>query len=147
MKFGGLLHTIHGGRRATRLAASVMVGVLSVSLLISLQPCCKPFAPLVEPHNHESKALAHGFDHRHDSGTPVSDETQDSCTHGISTGAELAKFVPAIPGRISWSPDGAVFAVLSLPVFIAARYRVSPAAYDPSPPPFRRYLRFLHLLI
>jgi hypothetical protein len=147
MKFGKLLQTVHGGGRATRCAASVMVGVLSVSLVISLQPCCKLFTSLVEPHGHESTAMLHGPDHEHGSTAPASGKVQDSCTHGINSGAELAKVVPAIPGRTPSSPDGAVFAVLSLPVFTAARHLASPAVYHPSPPPFRRYLRFLHLLI
>jgi len=124
-----------------------MAGVLSLSLVISLQPCCKPFTPLAESHSHESTATLHGPGHEQGSAAPVSDKSQDPCSHGIRSGAELAKFVPAIPGRISWLPDGAVFAVLSLPVFTTVRHGLSPAAYHPLPPPFRRYLRFLHLLI
>lgn len=147
MKFGHMLLAFYDPRRATRLAASVMVGVLSVSLVISLQPCCKLFTSLVESHGHESTAMPHGPDQERGSPAPESGKARDSCTHGISSGAELAKVVPAIPGRISWSADGAVFTVLSLPVFNTVRHRVSPAAYHPSPPPFRRYLRFLHLLI
>jgi len=145
MKFGHLLLAFYDRRRATRLAASIMVGVLSVSLVISLQPCCKLFTSLVESHGHESTAMPHGPDQEHGSPAPESGKARDSCTHGISSGAELAKVVPAITGRTSASPDGVIFAVLSLPVF-AARHTVSPAVYNPSPPPFRRYLRFLHLL-
>lgn len=147
MKFGKLSQTVHGRGRATRLAASAMAGALSLALVISLQPCCKLFTSLVEPHSHESADMIHGLDHGHDSTAPVSGKIEGSCTHGISSGAELAKVVPAIPGRTPSSPEGAVFAVLSLPVFTAARHLIPPAAYHPSPPPFRRYLRFLHLLI
>jgi len=146
MKSGKLLQTVYGRGRATRLAASVMAGALSLSLVISLQPCCRLFTSLVEPHSHESTTMLHGFDYEHGSTAPKSGGAKDFCSHGISSSAELAKVVPAIPERISWSPDGAVVAVLSLPVFTAARHSVSPAVYNPSPPPFRRYLRFLHLL-
>ena len=147
MKFGKLFRTVQGRGRATRLAASAMAGALSLSLVISLQPCCKPFTPLDESHSHESTATLHGPDLEHGSTAPVSEKSQDSCSHGISSGAELAKFVPVIPGRITWSPDGAAFAILSLPIFTTVRQGVTPAAYHPLPPPFRRYLRFLHLLI
>lgn len=147
MKSGKLLQTVHGRRRATRLAASVMAGVLSLSLVIGLQPCCKLFTLLAESHGHESTAMLHGSDHEHGSSTPVSGNDQDSCTHGIGPGAGLAKVVPAIPARTAASPDGAALVVLSSPVFTAVQHLVLPAAYHPSPPPFRRYLRFLHLLI
>ena len=147
MKFSSLRRTIQGGGRATRLAASVMAGVLSLSLVISLQPCCKLFSPLTESHDHESTSMRCGPDHEHGSSMPVSGNDQDSCTHGIGSDAELAKVVPAIPARTAGSTEGAVFVVLSRPVFTAVRHLVSPAAYHPSPPPFRRYLRFLRLLI
>lgn len=147
MKSSQLLQTVHGRGRATRLAASVTAGVLSLSLVVSLQPCCKLFAPLAEPDGHESTAMFHASDHEHGSSAPVSGNDQDSCAHGISSGAQLAKVVPAIPERTAASPDGAALVVLSSPVFTAVQHLVLPAAYHPSPPPFRRYLRFLHLLI
>ena len=147
MKFSPLLQAVHSRSRATRLAASVMAAVLSLSLVISLQPCCKLFSPLAESHGHAATTMLHGTDHEHGSSAPVSGDDQDSCTYGIGPGAELAKVVPAIPARTAASPDGALFVVLPLPVFTAVRQLVSPATYHPSPPPFRHYLRFLHLLI
>lgn len=146
MKISGLLHAGHARGHGTRFAASVMAVLLSVSLVISLQPCCELFTSLFTQQGLESNAIADGSGHDHDSTAPVSGKVQDYCGHFFSSGMDLAKAVPAILKNPA-SSDGAVFAVISSWVVPAMTRVVSPPTYHSPPPSFRIYLRFLHLLI
>jgi hypothetical protein len=147
MKHIGLLRTVYGRGRGLRLAASAMAAWLSVSLVISLQPCCEIFTGLFEQHAQAPSVTHADLDHRGDSTGPVSGQARDFCGHGASSGADLAKAVPVIPAKTSASPDGIAAALLA-PLFSAkAPKMILASVYHPSPPPFRLYLRYLHLLI
>lgn len=147
MNSGGLLLALHGRGRGLRLASSGVTVLLLISLLISLQPCCALFTSLFTQHGHDSTILSEGIDHRHGSSNPVSENDQNYCGDGASASTYLAKAIPAIPDNLLSSHDVDVFAASPLPVFATVSHLVLSSAYHPSPPPYRLYLRFLHLLI
>ena len=147
MKNDGLLNFIAGRGYRTRLLASGVTAWLTLSLIATLQPCCEVFNSLPGHHNHDMTGMSAGLDHELGSTAPLSGMIHDNCAHGMSTGLDLTKTVPAVPVNSFSSPDGAVSAVWSTLVPFVASLRVLPSIHHPSPPPFRLYLRFLHLLI
>ena len=148
MKIGGLLRTIRGRKHAARFTAAVAAVLLTVSLFVSLQPCCGPYTSLSAPHSAQSGSFAHEGD-SHAQGTQAAGLAgfQDCCGHSASSGPELAKAMPAIPGRGSSQTDAAVSTIFIASGFWAMPRMVLPSIYALSPPPFHIYLRFLHLLI
>jgi len=146
MTSGGLLQTLHGRGRGLRLATSAVTVWLLVSLLVSLQPCCALFTSLFGQDVRESLVL-HSVDYEHNTSSQVPEKDKNYCGDGASVSTDLAKALPAVPGNASSSYGAAVFATSLLPVFAVVPRLVFPSAYNSSPPPFRLYLRFLHLLI
>jgi hypothetical protein len=147
MKNDGLLHIISGRGHRTRLLAAGAAVWLTISLVAGLQPCCELFNSLFEQHSHDLTDVSASHDHDHGSTAPVSGKINDYCGHGMTAGLDLTKAAPVIPLNSFSSPDGAAPTAWSTLVFAVASLRVLPSIYHPSPPPFRLYLRFLHLLI
>jgi hypothetical protein len=147
MNNDGLLYLISGRGHRTRLLASGVAVWLTVSLVAALQPCCEIFNSLFEQHSQQLTGVSAGHDHEHGSTALVSGKINDSCGHGMNTGLDLTKVVPVIPVNSFSSPDGAAPTVWSTLVFAVTSLRILPSIYHSSPPPFRLYLRFLHLLI
>ena len=147
MKIGKPLQITGGEKRRARFVGTAMAALLSISLVVSLQPCCELFASLFEQPGDALAGVSVKADHEHGSTLPVSGKLQDYCGHGASSGADLAKVVPVVPSNASSSHAGGALAVSVTPIFFAATRAVLPSAYHPSPPPFRVYLRFLHLLM
>lgn len=121
--------------------------LLSVSLVVSLQPCCELFASLFAPHGVVSGAVADDSGHAHDVTAPSPGKLGDACGHGASSPADPAKAVPAIPEKNVSSPVGAVLVAAASREFSAVPRSLSMPAFHPSPPPFRFYIRFQHLLM
>lgn len=147
MNRGGLLQAVHGCGRGVRLATAGVTVWLLVSLLVSLQPCCALFTALFGQHASESAVVLQGVDHGDHSTGQISQKDKNDCDDGASASTDLAKALPAVPGKVPSTHDMAAFVALSLPVFAAVPRLVLPSAYHSSPPRFRLYLRFLHLLI
>jgi len=146
MNNDGLLQIISGRGHRTRLLASGVAVWLTVSLVAALQPCCEIFYSLFEQHSHDITNASAGHDHEHGSTAPVSGKINDYCGHGMNSGLDLAKAVPIIPVNSFSSPEGAAPIAGSTLVLAVTSLRILPSIYHPSPPPFRLYLRFLHLL-
>lgn len=136
--------TLNGSLRRT---APLLAALLSVSLIVSLQPCCELFISLFTPHGVESSAAPDGGDHAHGPAAPLPAKAGDSCGHGASSPADLAKAVPAIPVKAASSFVGAVSVIAASWEFASVPRLLLSPAFHPSPPPFRVYLRFLHLLM
>jgi len=147
MNSSGLLQALHGRGRGSRLATLAVTVWLLGSLLVSLQPCCALFISLFGQHDQESTHVIHGVGHGDEISSQVSSKDKNYCGDGASVSTDLAKALPAVPGNPSSSSGVAVFATSLLSVFAVVPHLIFPSAYNPSPPPFRRYLRFLHLLI
>ncbi|MEX2162987.1 MAG: hypothetical protein WD823_01920 [Sulfuricaulis sp.] len=149
MKIGGQLQAVHGNGRGTRVTASMMVMLLSILLIaIGFQPCCElsPSIGKLAKHSRASAVTPAGISHNHVFSNCVSDKSQDYCGHGANTGPALAKAAPAIVEYTS-SSDGGAYAVISSLTFASATRNVLTSVYSISAPPFRLYLRYLHLLI
>ena len=149
MKIGGQLQAVHGNGRGTRVTASMMVMLLSILLIaIGFQPCCElsPSIGKLAKHSRPSAVTPAGISHNHVFSNCVSDKSQDYCGHGTNTGPALAKAAPATVENTS-SSDGDANAVNSSLTFASAPRNVLMSVYSLSAPPFRLYLRYLHLLI
>ncbi len=147
MKIDNLPQALSSGRPRVYRAAPVIAVLLSVSLIISLQPCCDLFTSLFLRHGIESNVLSDWAGHDRDSSVPVSGKIDDHCVPGVRAGVDLTKAVPVIPAKPISSPAGAVFIAAASLEFTAAQRLLLAPAFHPSPPPFPIYLRFLHLLM
>ena len=149
MKIGEQLRTVHGKGRGTRVAASMMVVSLSVLLIaLRFQPWCElsPSIGNLAKHSRDSAAAPAGVSQTHAFSDCVSDKSQEHCDHGASTDPALTKSASAIVENTVSSSDGAANAVFLPVTFASAPRNVMTSAYSLATPPFRLYLRFLHLL-
>lgn len=145
MKIDNLTQTLSSGRSRVRRATPVIAILLSVSLIISLQPCCELFVSPFLRHGIESNFSADSACPDHASTVPVHGKIDDQCGPGVSTGVALTQAVPVISVKTHSSPVGALFIVAASLEFSAVQRLLLSPAFHPSPPLFPIYLRFLHL--